>query len=379
MSLFRKVLGYLYRHIAPYLLPNRLCSILERKRHFSFIEGFKEYKKDEKLSEDFSESNNLDPKIVLSVQGFGFSGSGAVLDLLSEVDVCDVVGTDINNTSKEEDHHSLFESNFLKVSKDLFEIEKYVDSNNFFQNDAAIKRLILYLEQFPPFLENRDIRILFYSFFDEIVDLQLLNLSKFSYNRHLYYSNYLADKAIFFIRPMSVQDYRCKVRRLLSSLFKMININNKSILVFDQLLCDFEFDITRYKEYIPSNKIISVYRDPRDVYYFACKRNVEWIEHSSAYAFIKWYNKMVCSLDLYSHDYLVVQFERLVNNYNEETQRIFNYLGISNTHHDVNLKMRFFNPSVSSRNVGIWRNDFSLFHDMLKIESELKKFCYNRD
>lgn len=88
---------------------------------------------------------------------------------------------------------------------------------------------------------------------------------------------------------------------------------------------------------------------------------------------------MVCSLDLYSHDYLVVQFERLVNNYNEETQRIFNYLGISNTHHDVNLKMRFFNPSVSSRNVGIWRNDFSLFHDMLKIESELKKFCYNRD
>ena len=110
---------------------------IRKKRHFSFIEGFKEYKR-RKIGEDFSESNNLGPRLFFRSRVSGLVVLGC-LDLLSEVDVCDVVGTDINNTSKEEDHHSLFESDFLRVSGGLFEIEKYVDSNNFFQNDAAIK------------------------------------------------------------------------------------------------------------------------------------------------------------------------------------------------------------------------------------------------
>lgn len=371
MALKNRIKSGLYNRIYPKILPYKVFRRLDEKRRRIFLPLFLRYLESKGETHDYDGNDTYSS--VVSVQGFGFSGSGAVLDLLCETDVCNVVGTKVNSTSKE-DHEGL-ESDFLRLAGGLFEFEKYVGGKNVFQNDAMIKRFVRYAESFTLFKNSKEVQNIFFAFFDKIVDLSIQGLQYAAYNPYLYGD--IEKDSIFFFRDITLCEYRTMAAVFLRDLFNYLNKQRKKILVFDQLLCDFEFDMLRYNAYIPGFKLITVYRDPRDVYAFACSRNIGWIAHDSVPNFIKWYRKMVANLDLCSNDYLVVQFESLINNYEIEANRIFDYLRIKPEEHIEQLKQTFLIPENSRKGIGIWKSDALSKVDIEQIELTLNEYCYN--
>ena len=311
---------------------------------------------------------------IVSVQGLGFSGSGAVLDFLCEMESCNVVGT-VKSKEKKEDHNGLFECDFLRLAGGLFEVEKYIGSANVFQNDALLNRFVDYLNSFPLFKEDNGVRNLFFGFIDEIISFQINHLQGVAYNSFL--NRKRKSTSIFFLRELGLTEYREICRNFLSNLFSYINRRNDNYLVFDQLLCDFEYDLKKYNEYIPDVKMIVVYRDPRDVYTFACKKNVEWIAHNTVDDFVTWYKIMTKKLEITSTKYLVVQFERLINDYENTTKMIMDYLGFKSEQHLSSLKKAYFDPELSKMNVCIWRKSNIPEEQFDYIKNSLLSYCYN--
>ncbi len=310
-------------------------------------------------------------KTILSVQGLGFSGSGAVLDLLCEFSNIDVIGTNYDGKSLS-DHNGMFECDFLRISGGIFEVEKYLDSNNIFHNDALLNRMLLYINSFKLFKNDPQLRKSFYSFFSNIVDYRIKNISGNPYNPHLYNDYQISD--IFFLRNMSVDEYRTISQTFLRHLFNSLNINKKDILVFDQMFSDLEFDMEKYNCYIPNSKLILVYRDPRDIFAFAYDKKITWIPHDNVDSFIKWFFIITRKVDLGTKDFLVVQFEKLICDYENECRRITNYLGIPIIEH-IRKKM-FFKPEISAKNIGIWKRSCLPQTSFSKIKFELEPYCF---
>ena len=80
-----------YNRFSPWILPYNVYRKKENKGEF--LKGYLSYSEKPWDAED--EKHPF--KTVVSVQGFGYSGSGAVLDLLCESNACEVIGTNINN------------------------------------------------------------------------------------------------------------------------------------------------------------------------------------------------------------------------------------------------------------------------------------------
>ena len=238
-----------------------------------------------------------------------------------------------------------------------------------------VNRLVTYLNHFPLFLYDKRIRYLFFEYLNSLLDLSIIDTHGISPNYHLICDG--KNTSLFFLRSMSIEQYRVLSRNFLTQFFNLINDECKDILVMDQLLCDQEFDMVKYKEYLPDCKSVVVYRDPRDVYAFAVEHNVEWIAHKDVDSFIKWFGIMVKRFDLKSKDYLVIQFEKFVTDYSNELKRVLDYLGIDEANHKKELKRVFFNPDVSIKNVGIWKGSSLPADDFDRICQLFSEYCYN--
>lgn len=346
----------------------------KRRYHNLFLEKFKDFVVLANKEIEFHDGKKSYESIV-SVQGLGFSGSGAVLDLLSEVETCDVIGTIYDDTVSD-DHKGQFECDFLRLSGCLFEIEKYIDSSNIFQNDALLNRFVDYLNEFPLFQSNKQTQQLFLKFFKNIVEFQILDIKGTPYNHHLRGNK--DGSAIFFLKHLKITEYRCLCRNFLTELFNTINVQGKAFLVFDQLLGDFEYDSERYQEYIPDAKIILVFRDPRDIYTFATQHVMEegWMANRNVDDFIVWYKILTRNITKDKDNMLLVRFESLIENYDYEKKRIFNFIGIDEND-SIKRSKSFFNPAKSKKNIGIWKSNNNIpMSDFDKIAVELKDFCF---
>lgn len=357
------------------LLPVCLYNYILHKRHSkTFINGFKDYLNNSGPESWVFKEENLTYQSIVSVQGLGYSGSGAVLDLLCEAESCDVVGTS-NELQRDNDHNGLYEFDFLRLSGCIFEIERFLNSTNIFQNDSLINRFIDYLNGFHLCKVNPSIRELFFKFLANIIELQIFDIKGVPYNPHL--AGNKQTSSIFFLKQMEIADYRDLCRLFLIQFFNRINTYNKDCLVFDQLLCDFGCDYSRYSDYIPNVKVILVYRDPRDIYVFA-KTHIEqdgWMAHENADQFIEWYKILTRNIDKTSKEILVVQFEKLVNNYEVEKKRIFDYIGMECSEGKAKERTIFI-PEVSRKNIGLWKCSNLPESDFEKIASELSDYCY---
>jgi len=312
-------------------------------------------------------------KHIVSVQGFGYSGSGAVVDLLREYETITVVGGVDKEGSLTNRNISKFEVDFLRLSGGLLEVEKYLNSSNMFQNDALSHRMLQLFESNPIYRGIPGSRVYFQKFFDQICWFTNCDKTNQYYNLHLHQSS----TQIFYLREMTLSEYRNLCRKFLNSIFNLVSqYGATQVLAMDQLFSDLEFDIERNMEYVPNLKTIVVYRDPRDVFAYACRNNVEWIPHTNSKIFVSWYNQMLSKFNkMEKQQYYVVQFEDLVYNYENCIQGIEMYLELSTKCH-INKKCNF-NPNVSMQNIGIWRQDLDRKKDYEYIYSELNDYCYN--
>lgn len=147
-------------------------------------------------------------------------------------------------------------------------------------------------------------------------------------------------------------------------------------LAFDQLVPPFNID--RYINYFSNIKVIIVDRDPRDLYILNKKYWKEgWIPTEDVEIFIKWFNDMRKKINgqINNDNVLMVKFEKLIYDYENEVKKIIDFIGIEEEEHI--RKKEFLNPKNSLKNTRLWLQNNEYSNDIKKIEEKLKKFCYN--
>lgn len=311
---------------------------------------------------------------VVSVQGFGYSGSGAVVDLLREYDTIFVIGSvDYEGSVSSRSQHCE-EVDILRLAGGLFEVERFLGSNNIFQNDALLHRVIAQIENSEIYKAIPETHPYFYEYLNRICDVLTDSPQDQYYNTHLYYGD---NFEIFYLKEISLNEYREICRQLLNSLFTIIKGESVApILVLDQFVSDSEFDVKKYLCYIPNLKLITVYRDPRDVFTFARLDDVGWIPHTSADVFVKWYNIMMRHFNVSENSkYLVVRFEELIDDYDLIVDTIERYIGVNKKHHVEGCNN--FNPTFSRKNMYIWKHSTDETDSYDTIYSHLHQFCYD--
>lgn len=310
-------------------------------------------------------------RTIVSVQGFGFSGSGAVVDLLREYPSCQVLGGVDDDSVDQTIGHKFDEFDFLRHSGGFYDIEKHLGHNNIFINDGVINRFVKLVYYSSLYRNFPDCHNAFYYFLDSITDIEMTNLNARYFNANIFRHD--NKSSIFFLKDLSVKDYRGICNRCLNLIFNSLYEEGKDILVADQMCCDFEFDIERDMQYIDNLKSIIIYRDPRDIYSYAVSHNVEWIAHDNVSLFINWYKHLLKKFDKSISNALIVRFEDLILNYDKTIPLIESYLLLDNH------KYKFMNldPNLSKKNIGIWKESSLPKDDFDSIKKELGFLCYN--
>lgn len=155
-------------------------------------------------------------------------------------------------------------------------------------------------------------------------------------------------------------------------LFKVVNKENKEILMVDQLVP--ATNIKRYERYFSNITVIVVERDPRDIYLL---EKYVWKGHTVPYydidTFCNWY---IWTREMYEKsekgNSIKIQFEDLIYEYDNTVKEIEHAIGLDEKQHI--RKLQKFNPKISKNNTRLWEkyNDSNI----KIIESRLKKYCY---
>jgi hypothetical protein len=300
---------------------------------------------------------------IIFIEGLGFSGSGALLDLLREVDQCFVLPTEFR---------------LINDPDGLLSLESaIIDNWTVFQSDIAIKRFRKLCKNLTnknkgPYT-NLDHTKFFGKDFMKMVDeyLDLLTQLKF---RGLWYGidTFLKRKLIgrkligrnrFTTRPMYVaknidrSEFHKLTHDFITKLASLcIKQDAKEFFVIDG---DFAvLNAQRVLNYFPKGKMILVIRDPRDILATVrnglgnfmpdnFKDNLEWQ--------LAIYRRWKKSLETTSkNQVMVVYFEDLVKNYDQQIREIFSFLNIDQSLH--NKQKEVFDPKVSIKNIGLWKH-----------------------
>ena len=150
-------------------------------------------------------------------------------------------------------------------------------------------------------------------------------------------------------------------------------IPSRRTLVADQLL-SVDMPLENCRRYFGDFKMVSVWRDPRDVYCQCARQGVTWIPYDPA-AFVAWYRESgIRGLrKSASPQLLMLRFEELVTEYERSVGRVEEFLGLAPSSH---VRPRTgFDPARSIRNVGIHREHPDQAA-MAYIARELGEYCF---
>jgi len=315
------------------------------------------------------------------VAGFGYSGSGAVVDLLRELDNCYV-----------------FEKEFrlIKDPDGIIDLENALVKNwGELRSDIAIRRFIdliniigrkqkLFSE--IGFNFNEDYNKKFFDccekYIDNLVDIEWkgdwpyhlhelswIKLFMYRLKRRLRWKPDLND-TMYFSSPGN-RFYQL-TRSFLNQLFlNVIDLQKHNTVVLDQALPPYNPE--KYLKYFNNVKVIVIDRDPRDIFNEVSQFSSS--PTSPVKNFITYFKSQRDAVKRFpkSNFILDIKFENLINNYETEVERVYKFIGVKSNNHKK--KKQFFNPENSVKNVGIWRKRKDSKEIML-IEKELKEYLY---
>lgn len=362
----------LIKPIVPYGLV--MWSREKKKRKATFWELYEDFlEKDTHI--DLKDNSPF--KQLVSIQGSGHSGSSAVMDVLREYDNTLSLGeVDLINSIATPDEYSM-EVDFLRLAGGMLEIEKYIGSNNHFHNDALLQRFMLMAQNTPFYRFSIEGRNILFEFFRRISYSLGGVMQQSYYNIHLPQAD-VKHPQIFFLRDMSLEEYRNLCRRCINSLFdSLYQKKPKEILVVDQFFADGNYtDFNRNYEYCPNLKTIYVWRDPRDVFKEAKWFGAEWLSTKNAEVFVAYFKHVAAGRTITdTKDYLSVRFEDLCLHYEETVARIENYLGLKPEQHVA--PKTCFEPNISGRSVRLWQKYPKYKEEYERIAQALPEYLYN--
>lgn len=333
-----------------------------------FMQDFREYiHGDQKVQYDKASKF----RYIVSVKGYGRTGSSAIVDLLREYSSVFVLGHVDPYYSKAIKDKLTDEVAYMRDAGGFAEIERFIGTTNRFQHDALLHRFILLITSRSIYRECPAVRPYFYQFFADITKVQKPIPDTRYYNKHL---DYYGNKDIFLLKDMSKEKYRQIVKSLLNSIFNTFHSPGKEILVLDQFLLDCDYSESELKEIIPNIKTIESIRDPRDVFSFINKTNVMWIPHDTPERFIEWYKDRNIVINNENETKKIIRFEELFEKYENIVSEIEGFLDINANQHTE--KYRCFDPEYSRQGLMSWKNDEDKVQEYSLIEKELSYLCY---
>lgn len=331
-------------------------------------------------------------KKIICTLGFGHSGSGAVLDLLSEFSNTTILGFHDNNGSQY-DKKSYGELDFARRFGGVFDLETAFKLNNNNIRDYKLKCFITLTEYYysKGFLYTDKFYEITNEFIDKLIDFKINASSgceanpafmfkkgcipKFSNFHHPFLKDKYAKKYIYYLKDLNVEEYIKIASKYIENVLN--TVESKEYLVLDQFMSDDEADLERMVKYLGKKaKCIAVYRDPRDVYATALQLNVPWIPHDVK-TFVKWYSYSLPKYAKVKHDnFLMLRFEDLIFDYDDSVDKITEFLCLDKACHVK--RQSYFVPSISSKNVGLYK-DYCPKEAIEYIETELGDYCYKKE
>lgn len=346
--------------------------IIERKNRNNFLDDYEKWKK---TGQNVTFDEECHFKTIVSIDGFGSSGSSVVMDLLREYDNCTVWANKPSYTNSNENFLNLGEINIFRHMGGLFYIEQMFEPHalsNVYWCDMAIKGFMNTVYYSSIYKNIPSVRPLFYKFYEELIYQRLKNDKPIINLEHNLYTHI---KDIFYIKPMSKDEYHSLCRKFLYTLFNRIFPDTKGhCLVLDHIIDDCGFDMDKFSPYLPGIKRIKIARDVRDVYVDAIRRNHRWLAHDTPEDFILWQKQVYRGYETIHHNYLLLHFENIVNDYESSIATIESFLGLSANNHKN--KRLLFNPDISKKNIGQWKNITERYEDFEIIKKALPKFIF---
>jgi hypothetical protein len=329
--------------------------------------------------------------MIVGVCGFGFSGSGAVLDLLKDYkDVCVADKVELSFIYKPDGIEDLRRAVSLEPSR-------------YFSSDSAIRRFIKYMNHQKDrynYISDGKFEQLYQKFLNEVIQImwygnttvhayqdtgmgyffkqKLARAFRIRFERGLkkinnpcwpdkkmYYS-YMDDSAFMDCARTFIQEF----------IEAIVGKSNTRIIAIDQAFC--ANNVKKEFQYFDDCKAIVVFRDPRDIYTLA-KTSLgmqgRFIPSDDVDTFIKYYKGLMKSLRYAaSEEALYINFEDLVYNYALTVNKIESFLGLTNSEHTGKSK---FNPDISINNTQLALKHTYMQSDISKIEEELSDYLYD--
>lgn len=338
---------------------------------------------------------------IICVTGFGWSGSGAVFDLLREYDDLKIVD------NKGDD----FEFTLLTSTDGLYDLRHaLMEKNCRINSSTAIDRFLSFIHLQSSVLEYEQIfkgqyELLATNYVEHLVDFSfkgwtfsdLTNPSPKNRLKNYYNSfidhilrnritihfpiltklrNRLVIKVEHDIRVSYYPDnFNQLTTEYLNRLFDIVRDGDASPLVFDQI---FPPDSPQlFSNFFERTKTIIVRRDPRDTYllakcayqYMAIPLPIENVDD-----FIVFYRKIIENTKIADTDSILsIQFEDMIYKYEETKLKIEEFLGISNHVREFDR----FNPKISINNTQLYDKYPEYADDIKKIERELRDSLYD--
>lgn len=329
----------------------------------------------------------------ISVCGTGYSGSGAVLDLLSGYSSCHDICGDL-------------EFFFLYFPDGVDDLTYHLTEgySRFHSSDVAIaryKRLIKYLgKEGWNDKTNNQLQRVTSNFLNEIVQLEwegnwIYDLFRTFDSKQRYYQYRLRRKCNSILRKhgkkgietiprrtmylsiggegylLSVKQY---IRDIIASIYP--ECDDEGVILLNQSVP--VNNISHFQKYFDYNKVIVVLRDPRDVYLNLKKvnsQNALWFPHDHVNEYIRYYKVLMDGVNknINRDDVCVIMFEDLIYKTEETISKIESFIGNIG---QFDGKACRFDPAKSIQNTQLFESFLEYKDDIREIEKELFDYLY---
>lgn len=321
----------------------------------------------------------------ICLAGYGWSGSGAVLDLLNEFE--GFGGSELEIRILKDTHgimdleHALIERwDALNADLAIRDFWKFATEINL--NPGKFRRGLSYDKEF-----NGKFIDITKKFVEEITDYRYKSywwMFDFRISYWKWLKRKIANKIIprlysesMYFTGISKEEFYKAVKRYTNSLAESaIKDKTCQYIIWDQAIPAQHPDKTF--DYFDNSKIIIVDRDPRDIYVelIELKKFVgmDIAETHDVEKYIKMHKKYREISHIENENILRIAFEDLIFNYEETVQVIMRFVGAENSSHI--RRREYFNPDVSKKNIGKYRT-YPHQDEIKMIEKDLGDYLYH--
>ncbi len=323
------------------------------------------------------------------VAGYGWSGSGAVVDLLKEF-------------------HGLWappkEFELIKAPHGIMDLEyRLTERGGTVNSDVAIKEFLLlvqHLYRTPTAFSKAGLGYgeIFGDNFIRLSHEFVQRITRYRYQSHWWYLDFMKSFSAYALREAFVnmkwasrnenlfftditeERFRYEVGRYLNALFLGACGKDKvQGVILDQSIP------VRYPEkmfdYFSRAKMIIVDRDPRDIYVDLIESNVllgiDLAKTHDARKYVRWHKAKRTNDPCEHKNLLRLRFEDIVLNYEDTVQKVIAFIGDGGIEMKHLKKNRYFKPQRSKGNIGKYKK-FPYQNEIKLLEKKLPMYLYDR-